>query len=121
MNWAETWAARRVVEATKMEVSCILGGGSERWMSVYTMVLISRLLSKAVVVGVDGFGGGEVIEGEINAMAGFLLFFKHWSLVRGCFGVDVDGIFELRVRGMRDVYGALGPMVGQIMQRRNGR
>jgi hypothetical protein len=79
------------------------------------VVLISRLLSRAGVVGVGVVGGGEMIEGEMNAMAGLLLFFKHRRLARGCFGVDVDGIFEVRVRGMRDVYGALGPVVGRII------
>lgn len=76
MNWAGTWAARRVVESTTMEVSCILGGGIESALSIYIVVLISRLLSRAGVVDVDSVGGGEMIEGKTNAIAGFLLFFK---------------------------------------------
>jgi hypothetical protein len=125
MNWAGTWAARRVVESTKMEVSCILGGGFEKWMLFYTVGLISRLLLRAGVVGVDGVdgvGGGEMIEGELNAMADFLLFFKHWSLARGVLGWTWMAFLNCAFEecGMY-VYGALGPMVGQVMQRLNGR
>jgi hypothetical protein len=51
MNWAGTWAARRVVDTTRMDVSCILSCGIDD-CRFYIAVLISRLLSRAGVVDI---------------------------------------------------------------------
>jgi hypothetical protein len=57
MKWAGTWAARRVVETTRMEVKCMLDGGLMRVVDVFCGVDIEA------VVGV-GVGGSEMVEGE---------------------------------------------------------
>jgi len=55
MNWAGTWAARRVVETATMEVRCILDGGLWRVVGLYCGFDIEAIVGAGVV----GVVGGE--------------------------------------------------------------
>ena len=69
MKWAGTWAARRVVETTMMEVRCMLDGDLVRVVEVCSGVDIKAVFG----VGVGVVGGSEMIEGEETLIAFWIL------------------------------------------------